>query len=288
MKLIRTLLILFCLSPAAKCLAQVTSLSFYIVSDQDQWQLFMGMNAFRDINAGNNHNRVVLVYLTAGDESCNGTLKPEYYLSRQEGANNTVEFCADKAGGHGTWDSAIATFAGHNILTYTYKNSVSYCFRLPGGCTGPGLWGQSLSMLHNSLITGIETVDSSAYYSGWADLANTLSLLLQSETAANVPEILVNIADTNQTLNPGDQPDHYQCSYLALEALKTLKGFNLNLFRENNIANLPPNHQSSEIATKAALLSILDYARTSNGQPTEWIPEKVNYTSRSYYRTLKL
>src|ERR1035437_8894801 len=134
---------------------QYSSVSYYVVAQQDQWQLFMGINAYNDISGGTNgaRKKVVIIYTTAGDESCNGVpLNIPYYQARQEGANNCVEFCADQWGTHETWSTSTGTVLNHQILRTQYKNVISYCLKLTGGCYDGGLMGQSLQYLHNGTI----------------------------------------------------------------------------------------------------------------------------------------
>ena len=64
----------------------------------DDWQLFMNPNAYHD--AQNASNKVVFIYLTAGDAGAglgNGGRSQPYYLARENGAKLSVRFIADAA-----------------------------------------------------------------------------------------------------------------------------------------------------------------------------------------------
>jgi len=267
---------------------QYAAVSFYIVAHPDQWQLFMGNDAFNDIvkKTGNEQSKVMLIYTTAGDESYNGnTPDPNHYLAREEGARNSVEFCADIHGDHIPWVLDRILVRGHSILKYTYKNVVSYLLRLPDGCNGNNISGQSLQLLHDSLVQSITTVDSTTTYSGWADLDSTLREIVGNE-AANAPHLYFNTADADTATNQGDDPDNIYAGKLCMDAIAGMQGISLKLFQENKIANLPVNLNDKDIATKAALLSQIDYVRTMRGLPTAWTTLNLMYLSRNYFRTI--
>ena len=285
----KLLLSILLLTVAVNSYGQYNAVSFYVVAHQDQWQLFMGINAYNDMLSGgakDTPKKVVMIYTTAGDESCNGApLNVPYYLARHEGADHCVEFCADQWGSHETWTLSKDTISGHPILRTQYKNVVSYCLRLPGGCYDGGLNGQCLAWLHNGTIPAMDAVDSSANYSGWDDLANTIRSIVVKESSG-INEIWLNTADTDRVINPGDHPDNIHTAHLGIAAVADMPHVSLHLFREYSIAHLPVNLSNRDIANKAALLSLLDYGRTEHGQPSEWSPDKINFISRNYYRTI--
>src|SRR5580704_6339006 len=68
------LLVYFMISSAV-AFSQYTSVSYYVVAHPDDWQLFMGVNAFNDITPGiaGSGTKVVLIYTTAGEDNCYGT-----------------------------------------------------------------------------------------------------------------------------------------------------------------------------------------------------------------------
>ncbi len=266
------------------------TVSYYVVGDQDQWQLFMGINAYNDIVSGvkdSNRKKVVFIKITAGDGSCDGTpvKSPEYYYSREGGQTRAVEFCADQNGireeGHGRRD----TILNHDILKYEYKNVVSYCLRLPGGCRNSGFNGQSLQNLHDGLTPSLYAIDSTTYYASWNDLVNTVRQIIINENTG-IPEMIFNTADTDVTINPGDNPDNIYTGILCFDATASIPHIRLNLFQEYNTANLPVNLKDNEIATEAALFGQMDYSLTNFSYPSEFTPEKVKCTARNYFRTI--
>jgi hypothetical protein len=268
---------------------QYSSVSFYVVAHPDQWQLFMGVKACGDImSKGTNGpgRKVVIIYTTAGDESCSGApLNVPYYLARRDGANRCVEFFADQTSNHELWTSGDDTTTGHRILRTQYKNVTCYHLKLTGGCPDKGFMGQSLQDFHSGTIPAITAVDSSASYTRWSDLVQTVQEIINNESDSS-SDIRINTADTDRVINPGEHPDRIHTAHLALQAAAGIPHVTLNLFEENNITNKPANLSNKDIATKAALLSQLDFGRTENGQTSEWDAVHISYTSRSYFRTI--
>jgi len=284
----KTAIVIFLLTLYINGNCQYQSISFYVIAHPDQWELFMGENAYQDISSVVNgpQNKVVFIYATTGSDGCNsGHLNISNYLTRQAGANNSVEFCADKVGSHSEWFTDHVSVQGHNILKYIYKNTVSYCLRLPDGCNGQNIFGQSLQLLHDGAISSIIAVDSSATYTGWSDLTNTVNQIIISEKGP-IDHIYINTADTDVSINKGDNPDHIYTGMLCMDAVNAISPLTINLFVEFGVAALPSNLDEFSIATNAALLSQLDYTGTENGLPSEWTTLNINYMSRNYFRTV--
>ncbi|MBK8848309.1 MAG: PIG-L family deacetylase [Bacteroidetes bacterium] len=68
--------------------AQFTKCSFYFSAHPDDWQLFIGTNAYNDMQESN--TKVVFIYVTAGDAGLlTGKVPPAtvpYYVARERGA----------------------------------------------------------------------------------------------------------------------------------------------------------------------------------------------------------
>jgi hypothetical protein len=74
---------------------------FYFAAHEDDWQLFMGKQAFVDSGLGVTGVKMVFITLTAGDAGCgagclgtNGTSTP-YYIARENGSIASVKLLAD-------------------------------------------------------------------------------------------------------------------------------------------------------------------------------------------------
>ena len=196
-------LFLLCLAAsfAQVVLAQET-VAFYFAAHEDDWQLFMSPNAYRDVQASS--TKVVFVYLTAGDGGAgigNAGRSQPYYLARENGAKLSVMFIADAQTAPSVPADSVAMFAGHALKRWLYGRTVSYFLRLPDGdMDGSGYLGtgmQSLKRLHEGAIPKISAVDDSATYEGWADLTDTLRDLIDRErgsatkSKANARKLLV-------------------------------------------------------------------------------------------------
>ncbi len=267
--------------------SQYNAVCFYVVAQQDEWQLFMGLNVFNDIaqNNAKENKKVVIIYTTAGHENNNGQpMNAQYYTARQAGADHCVEFCADQQGSHGVWDSTVDTINGHALLRRQYKNVTSYCLRLPGA---PDAAQEcDIKHLHDGTVSGITDIERSTNYTSWKDLVNTLRSIINVEDSA-IPQVILNTADTDVILNKNCRIDNVYTSRLALDAFAQTGHMELNLFREFCITGLPANLEDKDISTKAALLSLMDYGLTENGQASEWTADNINFLSRHYFRTVK-
>ncbi len=274
--------------------AQYTSVAYYMVAHPDDWQLFMGVNAFNDIanGANSNNSKVVLIYTTAGEANCNGgPVNEQYYLARQTGANRSVQFCADINGKNEPWSPSVVTIKGlsyHNILRYKYKNTVSYFLRLPDGCLEAT--HTTLTKFAHGKMPTLYAVDSSTAYFGYEDLVKTVEKIIQEE-GKGADDITINCPEWDWTLNPSDHPDHIQTGLLATRIASKMPCVNLNLFEGYYSSNNPPNLAPEDIAKESALLAQVSYGCTHYGYSPEWDPthsggSHINWTNRNYFRTI--
>jgi len=273
--------------------AQDSRISFYFSAHPDDWQLFMGVNAFKDISGANtgSSTKVVLIYTTAGEANCyNLGVITSYYLARQDGANRSVQFCADIYSPHSTWSSSMVSIPGissHNILKMMYKNVVSYFLRLPDGCFEKPRC--TMTKLANKEITTITTVDSSATYKGYEDLAETVKNIIDYESSTLAqPEVWIHASDWDPSINPEDHPDHIQTGLLATDVADRVDYANVALFEGYHTCSEPSNLSAEETAMEASLQSQVSFGLTHNGQTGEWDPESecghVGWANRNYYR----
>ncbi|MBA3828297.1 MAG: PIG-L family deacetylase [Taibaiella sp.] len=259
------------------------SVAFYVVAHPDDWQLFMGSTATHDLLS--THTKVVVIHTTAGDASCNNRpLSKSYYMARESGAINSLEYGSDYRSIHDLKQFKIEEVNGHKIRVFRYKDVVNYFLRLPDGCFKCGLNGESIQYLKENKISGIRAVDSTASYTNWEDLVNTVKNIIVKESAA-VPSVWLNIPDTDEAINPKDHPDHIHTAYLGLEATKDLDYVNKNLYVDYHIANLAVNLSADEIAMKSALYAVADFGITQNNNYSTYTPGHINFLSRSYFRT---
>jgi hypothetical protein len=253
----------------------------------------MGVNAFRDIAAAStgNSNRVVFIYTTAGEANCSKLgVNKHYYMARQDGANRSVQFCADIYSPHASWTSSMLTVPGvtnHDILQLKYKNVVCYFLRLPDGCFEQNL--NTMTKLSSGEITTLATVDSTTTYHGYKDLVETVKNIveLESNTLKN-PEIWLQASDWDPIINPGDHPDHRQTGQLATEVASKVDYANLALFEGYYTCHQPSNLSPEEVAMEAALHSQVCFGMTNDAVTSEWDPQgpcgHVSWTDKNYFR----
>jgi len=273
--------------------AQSSRISFYFSAHPDDWQLFMGVNAFKDIAAAStgNSNKVVFIYTTAGEANCNSLgVNKGYYLARQESANRSIQFCSDIYSPHSAWKSSVISMQGvtsHDILQLSYKNIVCYFLRLPDGCEE---WvPATITKLANRDITSLMTVDSNTTYHGYDDIVETVKNLVDYESSTlQQPEVWIQASDWDPLISPADHPDHTQTGRLATEIASRVGYASLALFEDYNTCNKPCNLTPGEIAMEASLQSQVSFGRTHSGWLPEWDPENncghVSWATRNYFR----
>ncbi len=293
MRLTLSLFLLLMVAPGST-FAQSNKVSFYFSAHPDDWQLFMGVNAFKDIEAASSSNnaRVVFIYTTAGEANCYGgtTVNKRYYLARQEGANRSVQFCSDIYSPHADWSTGSVMIPGvtnHAILQLKYKNIVCYFLRLPDGCFEQT--PNTMAKLANGLIASLTATDTSTTYYGYKDLVETVRNIVDYESSTlKDPEVWIQASDWDESVNPQDHPDHRQTGRLATEIAAKVGYANVALFEGYNTCNKPSNLAPEEVAMEASLHSQVAYGMTKNGYPTEWDPQSqcghVEWTNKNYYR----
>jgi GlcNAc-PI de-N-acetylase len=262
--------------------------AFYFGAHPDDWQLFMNPNAYYDVQ--NASNKVVFVYVTAGDAGAgmgNGGRSQPYYLARENGARLSVKFMADAARAPEIPVDSVASVSGHAIKTWVYRNTISYFMRLPDGSPkGTGYVAtaeQSLKRLHEAAIRSMTSIDNSTTYQGWADLRTTLRHLIDRErgTATNV---WVNIPDTNMEKNIGDHADHQHMAQGVLEAIADLPWINKALYLDYVTADMEVNMSTAEREIEAGTFAALASGISALDHPSPWDKLHRSWLSRHYFR----
>jgi hypothetical protein len=256
-----------------------SNVSFFVVAHQDDWQLFMGENAYNDIQNG--ENKVVIIYTTAGDAGRKTDTFP-YITARQNGAINSVKYAANSNYLSYTPPVTEARWInGKSIEYYAFKNTVSYFLRIPDGDIGqPGL----NALFTNSSNCG--TISStSTSYANWADLVNTLKAIYNYESSG-ISSKWLNCAETNPQVNPNDHNDHIKSSLAAQEAAKNLI-CNRNFFIEYYSAKLKSNISPEGLINKSALLTEYCASMNQAGYVTNsWDPFHKSFLDKVYFRTV--
>ena len=278
-------------------IAASASLAFYVGGHQDDWQLFRGNAAYRDLI--DTTRRVVFIYATAGDAGETSG----WWEARERGAVAAVR----KAVGPVPLTIDIARFNGHPIVRYTSRNSVSYFLRLPDGAymSGKGYKAynsESLSQLRDA-GKPVSAVDKSTTYTSWKDFWQTLQAIMDSERA-RVPGLAhprVSAPDyfgtdnsqrdcgTRDNCNRCDHPDHIAVG----EALRQFVAgtYDRTWWIGYESMKKPENLRGEDFAYKGEVFFAYATAvlteTTANGDPApvnlfEWR----SWGARDYFRTV--
>lgn len=265
-----------------------SKVSFYFAAHEDDWQLFMGPSAFDDVAGG--AAKTVFIHTTAGDAGMGmgaGGRKHPFFLARENGAETAVRFMTDADDMPATRSITTMTFNGHPIYRVGYRKTASYFLRLPdGNLDGSGFSGtgyQSLKRFANGDIGTFAAIDGSTVYRGWSDLTATIEAIISYERGA-LAVAQLNIAETDQRLNPNDHSDHQMTAKAALDAAAHMpcvrRVYYINYASARLPENLDPQQRdrgSSVFAVTLAGVQALDHG-------TAWNHYSKSYVGRNYYR----
>ncbi len=161
--------------------------SFYIQAHQDDWQLFMGSSAMKDIKSG---NKVVFIYTTAGNAA-----KPnpqDFWVARELAALESTKFATE----NDNVNCSISIVNGHNIKRCETGNAISYFMRIISGDISSLRVGESIG----------STIDSSTSYASWNDFHSTLKQIILDEKTSG--SVWINAPEFCTCLLSGSNPDH--------------------------------------------------------------------------------
>ena len=311
MQSIRLIIFVFSLLYGFNCIAQLppviyrNGVAIYIVAHQDDWQLFMGSDLYKDINRfdpkypDSNNRKVVVIYTTAGntnddddtktcsciDPSTPAHEKVPYWQVREAGANNSVHFAACRYGSIGPRipyaKYTSVTVNGHSIATYSFKNTKSYFLRIKAG---------QFAYMQTFPLNQVYTVDSSTSYLDWNDFVNTLCSILDRESA-NLPveQTYFHFPEINSRINPNDHIAHVTTGKAAFEAVRKLGRLNNACYQqvmhqEYNIANMPENLSIRDIQNKSAITAVYCLALLDRNAWAEWSDIYIDWCKRNYER----
>jgi len=268
-----------------------SSASFYIVAHEDDWQLFMGVASWNDVQLGNT-NKVVFIHTTAGDggvgTGTKGQPKP-YYQARENGANRAVSFLANLGQAGATVTDAWVNLNHKNLERLSYKNTVTYFLRLPDG-NGSGVGFQttgyqSLQRLYSGQIATMTAIDNKLVINGWTDMVNTLNAIIRYE-AQTATKVSINITDPDTTLNPIDHSDHHYTALATQEAIVAFPCINQILYKTYYINQLPVNLNQADQWKHAALWGVTTSAIADAFQVSTWGPDHNKWLGHEYSRVI--
>jgi hypothetical protein len=279
----------FQITPAlAEDVARSDKVSFYFAAHQDDWQLFMNPSAFEDVIAG--AAKTVFVHVTAGDAGLGigwGGRKHPFFLARENGAETAVRFMADADDVPAVRNITKMPFNGHPIYRVGYRNTVSYFLRLPdGNPAGSGYFDtryQSLKRLAQGDIKTIAAVDGSTVYLGWGDLVATLRAIMSYERG-NVARGQINVAETDQRLNPNDHSDHLMTAKAALDAARDQPCVRRVYYINYASSGLPENLNSQQRDRESSVFAVTLAGVLALDHRTSWHRYDRSYVGRNYFR----
>jgi GlcNAc-PI de-N-acetylase len=225
----------------------------FVVAHEDDWQLFMGDVAAKQIGAG---HTVIFVYLTAGDDGRDSL----YWQTRERAAlQSTRVAIGPDAADSGAIRCSTTKASERSIQKCVIANTESYFMRLPDGKrNGQGFARydyQSLRRLRGKKIGTIVAVDGSARYNGWQDLMATVSNLIGSGSAA--AEVVVHANDPSIAANPHDHFDHRMAGLLVND-LRKGQAWITEYYVGYALATRAPNRSTDEAREKTAIFLAYD------------------------------
>jgi hypothetical protein len=265
--------------------------SVYFAAHEDDWQLFMNPSAFQDVIKG--AAKTVFVHVTAGDAGLGvgwGGRKKQYYLARENGAEQAIRFMANADDEPGKESAGHVTFNGHPIYRVSYRNTVGYFLRVPdGNPSGTGYFEtdfQSLKRLHSGTNNTLAAVDGSTVYHGWGDLVATVRAILTYERG-NAALLQINVAELNRRINPGDHSDHLMTARAALDAVKGLPCVRRVSYVDYASSKLPQNLSPKQRDMESSVFAVTLAGVLAFDHGTAWHHYDESYVGRNYFRVME-
>ncbi len=281
-----------------------SNLSFYIVAHQDDWQLFMGANAYNDIL--NKDEKIVFIYTTSGNSGIIGNIgngegygkcvncKKPYFKTREDGAissiqlvnppSNNIEWC-NECWPYPKMSEEKIKFNGKNwyVKKYTYYNTVSYFLRLEDGKLANLKDGPQDGSI--TVVTSKEnSKDHQNTFHTWSEFTTLLNKIIVYEKGT-FSSFWINTHEPNTTLNPKDHPDHIATG-LACEALSAELNANYIYYVGYDIENRNVNISPDFMVNKAGLLAAYNKPKIDAGWWDDWQPCK-HWCSKEYFRIVQ-
>ena len=225
-------------------------MAFYITAHEDDWQIFMGDHAHKDILEA---DEVIFIYITAGEAGKDET----FWNAREQGALNSIAWTLNDSS---PIESFGLNFNNNQVVQTIIAHTKSYFLRLPdGNGSGDGFSAynnQSLSKLKSGNISTIQNVNKTASYT-WDQLVTTVQDIIHMHAKDNW-DISFHLQDHDTGLNPGNHPDHITASLLAQEAIATTGLDDITFFLDYSNSRYGVNISAEVIALKTGLFNAYD------------------------------
>lgn len=252
----------------APMVAGMPIMSVFIVAHADDWQLFMGDVAVRQLARG---DRTLFIVVSAGDAG-----RPaDYWHAREAGAQASMR-------------AAVA------LAEKPTTRAVTRFLRIPDGKPdGAGFAAtgfQSLQQLERHLVPQLVTIDGATRYADVTDIMRKLRHIVRLETDLGL-YVHIHTHDPDLRFNPGDHADHRSVGRIAL-ALGQAMHVPVTLYSGYVNIRRPDNLSATDAARKAYLFVTYDRARMAVNVTFSAYCENpwahVLYLSRTYAREAPL
>lgn len=275
-------------------LPKYQQVSFYVGAHQDDWQLFMGVNAYNDIL--NQNAKTVFIYVTAGDEGsgsgfghCTNCTIP-HFRSREEGAISSLKLVAKQTWPypkmiHDTIQSCGKIFFIHK---YIYSNTVSYFIRLPNRPTTPNL--TSFFYSNDALTALVDSTeeplnDQSNTFQNKEELIELVKRIFLRETG-EATALWINTSDPESLKNGNhdDHAEHYITGKICKQAAASIgnsKKIVMAYYTEYCTENMPHNLSLEGVMMESGLFAAYNKSKIDAGWWSEWDVCK-KYCSTNY------
>lgn len=280
---------------AAKARSQ--NVDYVVVSDPDDWQLFMSNKLISDYLS--NGHKLVVITLTAADEgngtnSFNGSAIP-YYMAKERGSVYSSKFVYDFAALSFPNTSLLpnaqtVTVYGKSLTKYVYANVVNYFLRLPdGGPAGagyPGTGNKSLKKFKDGTIPSISSITNAATWNTWNELLTTIYFIMVIEKGPD-QQVWLNTTNLNTVVNPNDNSDHIYAGMAAQEAVTTRLWVGINEYIMDHSSNLAVNLSNEEYQFATGAYHMFDWSLVKDKYSPKlnsvraWLPREYTSIKRS-------
>ncbi len=259
--------------------AQSQNVDYVVVSDPEDWQLFMSNKLINSYLV--NDHKLVVITLTAADEGngaspFNGSATA-YFMAKERGSVYSSKFTDDFVSlaypNNNLLPSAqTVTVYGKSITKYTYGNFVNYFLRLPdGGPAGAGYGGtgnKSLMKLKQGTITSISSVTNAATWNSWQELLTTIYFIMVIEKGPD-QQVWLNTTDLSSITNPGDNSDHTYAGMAAQEAVALKLWVGINEYVMDHSSALAANLGNEDYENATGAFSMYDWSLVKDKYPSK-------------------
>jgi LmbE family N-acetylglucosaminyl deacetylase len=223
-----------------------------VVAHEDDWQLFMGDVLAKRLRAG---NRMVFVYLTAGDDGRDSL----YWQTRESAALQSAKVAAGLSPRTIAQCDAVEV-KRHAIQRCQLGTIRSYFLRLPDGRRdGRGFSSTghtSLRKLRTGKTSRLSAIDGSTSYQTWNDLTATVAAITTIDSADSA-NVVVHTTDPSIVHDPHDHFDHRLAGLLVSELQRGRK-WSVRYYVGYALATRAANIPATDVQTKTELFLAYD------------------------------